>query len=102
VVGCVPGVYVFAGSVTPDDDDGSGDSVMAVTPDTSGGPNVAAPYKATFLPPGTYTVAYTCNADKDNPTTDDSASVIFAADTKAATVQTNLITTVNFGPLPTP
>jgi len=63
---------------------------------------VAAPYKATFLPPGNYTVAYTCNGDKDDPATDDSASVIFDADNKAATVQTNLITTVNFGPLPAP
>jgi len=102
VVGCVPSVYVFAGSVTPDDDDGDGDSVIAVTPDTTGGSNVAAPYKATFLPPGNYTVAYTCNGDKDDPATDDSASVIFDADNKAATVQTNLITTVNFGPLPAP
>ncbi len=53
-------------------------------------------YKATFLPQGNYTVAYTCNGDKDDPASEDSALVIFSPDKKAAVVQPNLITTVNF------
>ena len=98
VAGCVPMVYVFsdgtnaAGSTVPDDQDGTApDPVLMAEPDATTGA-----YKATFLTQGNYTVAYTCNGDKDVMTTDDSALVIFSSDKKAAVVQPNLITQVNF------
>jgi len=99
VAGCVPMVYIFsdgpnpAGNTTPDDQDANepNPTVMA-EPDTNGA------YKATFLTRGNYTVAYTCNGDKDDPQTDDTALVVFSADKKPAVVQANLITQVNFSP----
>jgi len=98
VAGCVPMVYVFsdgtnpAGSTIPDDQDTiDPNPVVMAKPDSSSGA-----YKATFLPQGNYTVAYTCNGDKDVATTDDSALVVFSADNKPAVVKPNLITQVNF------
>ena len=96
VEGCVPMVYVFAdgtnpaGNTTPDDQDANepNPTVMA-KPDTNGA------YKATFLPQGNYTVAYSCSAD--NMTADDSATFVFG-EKKPAVVQPNLITLVNFSP----
>jgi hypothetical protein len=101
VAGCVPRVYVFAdavgqaaGSTLPDDQDGTAaDPVVMATPDGTTGA-----YKAAFLTQGNYTVAYTCNGDKDDPQTDDSSLVVFSADKKPAIVQPNLITQVNFSP----
>lgn len=98
VAGCVPMVYVFpdgtnpAGNTVPDDqDDIEPNPVVMARPDPTSGA-----YKATFLPQGNYTVAYTCNGDKDDPAANDSALVTFSADKKAAVVQPNLITQVNF------
>ncbi len=100
---CTRMVYVFsdgqnpANSTTPDDDDGIGvESVVAVKAD-----EVTGAYKATFLTSGNYTVAYTCAVDE--PGADDSLDVppfSFGPDKQGATVQPNLVTTVNFGPLP--
>ena len=96
-------VYVFsdspspANSTAPDDDDGIGvDPLVMVKADA-----VTGAYKATFLPSGNYTVAYTCAVDE--PGVDDSLDVppfSFGPDKQGATVQPSLITTVNFGPLP--
>jgi hypothetical protein len=96
VTGCVPMVYVFsdgtnpAGSTTPDDQDSNepNPTVMA-KPDANGA------YKATFLPQGNYTVAYSCSVD--NQTADDSPTFVFG-EKKPAVVQPNLITQVNFTP----
>jgi Domain of unknown function (DUF4382) len=103
IAGCVPRVYVFsdgtsaAGSTLPDDQDANEPNpVVMATPNADTGD-----YKATFLTQGNYTVAYTCNGDKDDPANDDSALVVFSADKKAAVVQPNLITQVNFA-APTP
>ena len=103
VAGCAPMVYVFSdgpnpvGTTVPDDQDNiEPNPVVMAEPDSTSGA-----YKATFLTQGNYTVAYTCNGDKDLPTSDDSALVIFSADKKAAVVQPNLITQVNFT-APTP
>jgi hypothetical protein len=98
VAGCVPMVYVFsdgtnpAGSTVPDDQDNAEPNpVVMAKPDSASGA-----YKATFLTQGNYTVAYTCNGDKDDPANNDSALVVFSTDKKAAVVQPNLITQVNF------
>lgn len=100
---CTRMVYVFsdgqnaANSTTPDDFDGLGvEPVVMVKADA-----VTGAYRATFLPSGNYTVAYTCAVDE--PGVDDSLDVppfSFDSDKQGATVQPNLITTVNFGPLP--
>lgn len=100
---CARMVYVFpdgenpANSTTPDDYDGLGvEPLVMVQAD-----EVTGAYKATFLPRGNYTVAYTCAVDE--PGVDDSLDVpafSFGPDKQGATVQPNLITTVNFGPLP--
>jgi hypothetical protein len=99
---CTRMVYVFsdgqnpANSTTPDDYDGVGvEPVAMVRADETTGA-----YQATFLPGGNYTVAYTCAVDE--PGVDDSLDVppfTFDPDKQGATVQPNLTTTVNFGPL---
>jgi hypothetical protein len=100
---CARMVYVFAdgqnpaNSTTPDDYDGLGAEPLVMVP----ADEVSGAYKAAFLPSGNYTVAYTCSVDE--PGVDDSLDVppfSFGSDKQGATVQPNLITTVNFGPLP--
>ena len=61
-------VYVFEGSATPDDVDGTDDPVATVeaTRETTGDYT----YR-TLLAPGTYTVVFTCEAANDFPTEDD-------------------------------
>ncbi len=62
--GCIPVVYVFAGDVTPDDYDGDdGDpltSAMVKTEDEG----MSYGYSVGFLAAGTYTAAFTCDADE--------------------------------------
>ncbi|HKE46012.1 MAG TPA: DUF4382 domain-containing protein [Steroidobacteraceae bacterium] len=97
---CLPKVYIFSGAnVTPDDIEDS-------TPGTDVDPLTVAPvqvvsgatqfhYQAAFIPAGDYTVAFTCG--DDDPTNDD--ALTFSAP-QNATVQANLISTVNFAPPP--
>lgn len=99
---CSSMVYVFEGdpaSTTPDDFDNK-DAEPVVTAEAD---PVTGVYKAAFLTAGNYTVAYTCSfEDNDTPSEDDSVAVppfVFDTDKQGATVQPNLITTVNFGPL---
>ena len=72
---CARMVYVFpdganpANSTTPDDYDGLGvEPLVMVKAD-----EVTGAYRATFLPSGNYTVAYTCAVDE--PGVDDSLDV---------------------------
>jgi len=96
VPGCAPAVYVFAGSgVTPDDVD-----AIAPEPITSAMPqlNVGTgdfDYTVGFLAEGDYTVSFTCNADLDNPATDD--TLVFLG-TQNAAVTAEQTTTVSFPP----
>jgi hypothetical protein len=99
--GCARMVYVFEGdpaTTFPDDYDNQDEEpvVMARVSD-------AGTYYASFLTAGTYTVAYTCSAeDAVTPSENDSDAeppFVFDDDKQGATVQPNLITTVNFGPL---
>lgn len=96
---CLPKVYVFSGAnVTADDIE----EQAAVAPDVD--PLVVAnveiqngaaayAYRAAFIPPGAYTVAFTCS--DDDATTDDVLAFLQPQNT---TVQANLIGTVNFAP----
>jgi Domain of unknown function (DUF4382) len=94
---CMPKVYVFSGSITPDDIEDSGatpdvDPMVVASVSIVNG-STAYEYRAAFLPPGTYTVAFSC--DNDDPTDDDVLNFISPQN---ITVQANLIGTANFAP----
>lgn len=70
--GCTPGVYLYNGAVTaPQDMNSTAASTDTNQPLASVAPvaNSQPPYyyQFTFLPPGTYTLAFTCAAAMDNP-----------------------------------
>ncbi len=76
--GCTPGVYLYAGTVTaPEDMNSTAPSTDTNQPLSSKVPvaNSQPPYyyQFTFLPPGMYTVAFTCQAALDTPDQADSA-----------------------------
>ena len=76
--GCTPGVYLYNGTVsTPEDMDSTAASSDTNQPLASKVPVATSQppyyYQFTFLTPGTYTVAFTCQADQDNPDQADSA-----------------------------
>jgi hypothetical protein len=92
---CLPKVYVFSGSgVTPDDlEEASGadaDPLVVANVAIENG-STAYAYRAAFLPPGPYTVAFTC--DDDDAAADD--TLVFTG-AQNVTVQTNLISTADF------
>ncbi|HEY0687208.1 MAG TPA: DUF4382 domain-containing protein [Steroidobacter sp.] len=95
---CLPNVYIFSGSgITPDDLE---EAVVAADVDpllvaSVGIENGATSYRyhAAFLPPGPYTVAFSCS--DDDPTLDD---VLTFAPAQPVTVQNNLIATADFAP----
>jgi hypothetical protein len=99
--GCIPKVYIFAGAGAVADDI---ETTSAVTPDVDplqvANVNVVNgatqySYRAAFMPAGDYTVAFTCTAD--DPVNDETLTFSAAQNT---TVQTNLISTVNFAAAP--
>ncbi len=98
--GCTPGVYLYAGNVTKPEDMNStaaaGDPnqpIASKVPVATSMPPFY--YQFTFLAPGTYTVAFTCQAAQDNPTQAD-AAVTFSPVMTAITVTANQTTTVDF------
>jgi hypothetical protein len=98
---CLPKVYVFSGDgVTPDDLEetavtGDIDPLLVAGVAIENG-STSYGYHAAFLPPGPYTVAFTCS--DDDPTDDD---VLTFATPQVVNVQTNLIASADFAaPLP--
>jgi hypothetical protein len=84
-----PSVYVYAGNgVTPDDIDNAGVEPVttAAVKETSVGSGVYT-YKAAFLSPGNYTVAFTCVGATDQP--ESSENLAFLG-TRNATVTANV------------
>ncbi|HET7922736.1 MAG TPA: DUF4382 domain-containing protein [Gammaproteobacteria bacterium] len=87
---CSPTVYVYRGDVTPTDVDVNAapgttqpvTSALVGLNDTTGAFN----FTAAFLPPGAYTVAFTCEANLDFP---DSAENIAFTSIKHVTVSRN-------------
>jgi hypothetical protein len=76
--GCTPGAYLYSGTVTaPEDMNSTAPSSDTNQPLASKVPVANSPtpyyYQFTFLSPGTYTVAFTCQAAQDNPDQADSA-----------------------------
>jgi Domain of unknown function (DUF4382) len=98
--GCTPGIYLYGGTVTaPEDMNSSAPSTDTNQPQASRVPVATSQppyyYQFTFLAPGTYTVAFTCQADLDNPDQADSA-VTFSLVKSAITVAAKQTATVDF------
>ena len=94
VEGCAPAVYVFSGAgATPDDVDAvDGEPISSAMP-TLNASTGHYDYTVGFLAEGAYTVSFTCDADDDNPETDE--TLVFAH-TQDATVVAEQTTTVDF------
>jgi hypothetical protein len=91
-------VYVFEGSVTPDDLDGAGDAVATVTARS----NAAGDYVyRTLIEPGTYTVVFSCQAGNDEPEADDDITFLNPVNTTNPISNQGNTTIVDFGPSPT-
>jgi hypothetical protein len=98
--GCTPGVYLYSGTVTtPEDMNSTAASSDTNQPQASKVPVATSQppyyYQFTFLPPGTYTVAFTCQANLDNPDQADSA-VTFNPVKSAIAVAAQQTVTVDF------
>jgi hypothetical protein len=97
--GCSPAVYLYTGNATPEDYNSTAQSgdpnqpIASKLPDTSANPIT---YQFTFLAPGTYTVAYTCQGANDNP--DQADSIEFTPVVQNITVTAGQTTTVNLPP----
>ncbi len=80
---CSPAVYLYEGeNISADDEGGQGANPITsalVTLDTGTGDSV---YEIGFIEAGNYTLAFTCEADLDDPSTDDNIS--FAVTTNVA------------------
>ncbi len=97
--GCTPGVYLYSGTVSaPQDMNSSAPSTDTNQPIASKVPvaNSQPPYyyQFTFLSPGTYTVAFTCQAALDNPDQADS-TVLFNPISTAITVTAGQTATID-------
>jgi len=98
---CMPKVYIFDGAdAVPDDIEETSASTPDVDPLLVASVNVVTgatqfDYRAAFVPAGTYTVAFTCG--DDDPTNDDTLTFSPAQN---ATVQPNLITTIDLAAAP--
>jgi hypothetical protein len=97
--GCTPGVYLYSGTVTaPEDMNSTAAPGDTNQPQASKVPVANSPtpyyYQFTFLSPGTYTVALTCQAAQDNPDQADTA-VTFNPVKTGITVTANQTTTVD-------
>jgi hypothetical protein len=98
-VGCMPGVYLYSGTVTtPEDMNSTAGAADPNQPIASKVPEVGSQpayyYQFTFLQPGTYTLAFTCQADQDNPDQADSA-VTFSPVNTGIMVNANQTTTAD-------
>ncbi len=88
--GCTPGVYLYSGVVTKlEDMNSTASSTDTNQPLASKVPvATSAPpyyYQFTFLPPGTYTVAFTCQAALDNADKTDPSVILTLVATTAVT-----------------
>lgn len=98
--GCTPGVYLYNGTVTtPEDMNSAAPSTDLNQPLTSRAPlaGSATPYyyQFTFLAPGDYTLAFTCETAMDNPDQADSTVVLFSPIKSGVAVVAKLTTTAD-------
>jgi hypothetical protein len=86
-------VYVFSGSATPDDVDGTDDPVTTIEATQ----NAAGDYVyRTLLDPGAYTVVFTCEGGNDDPEAADEITFLNPVGTTNPVTNTGDATTVNF------
>ena len=96
-VGCKPNVYLYEGTVTPDDSEDSTDASPDVDPyavvsvDIPEG-SVVGTYEAAFIPAGSYTAAFTCGEDTEA----DEDLTFVPPEGVPVEVQNNLIATTDF------
>lgn len=94
---CTPNVYLYEGTVTPDDSEDATDATPDVDPyavvsvDIPEG-SVTGTYQAAFIPAGSYTAAFTCSEDTEA----DEVLDFVPPDGVPVTVQNNLISTTDF------
>lgn len=69
--GCSPAVYVYTGAGIEPGDVGSDTEPLSSAAVTLNNETGSFDYRAAFLSPGEYTVAFTCMAAADDPETDD-------------------------------
>jgi len=93
VEGCKPAVYLFTGADVVPDDVGSATPPLASTAVNLDETTGAFKFRIAFVPTGSYTLAFTCDADDDDAETDD--AITFAAPVNA-TVTAGQTTTVEF------
>ena len=92
-------VYVFEGDVTPDDIDGNDPDPQTVAPVQWDDGAEAYVYRASYLDAGTYTVAFTCEADRDESDVDESEppnEPIRFEDSGTVNVTSGQVTTFDF------
>ena len=91
--GCTPAVYAYTGgSVTPDDVGGSGAQPLTSTRVEAQLGSGELRYQLAFLPEGRYTVAFTCDALRDDPARNDDLRFV----TQEAEVRAGRTATLNF------
>lgn len=94
---CKPNVYLYEGTVTPDDSEETTaaspdiDPFTVVSVDIPEG-SISGSYRAAFIPAGNYTAAFTCDEDTEA----DETMAFVPPDGMPVTVQNNLISTVDF------
>ena len=100
--GCTPGVYLYAGTVTrPEDMNSSAPSTDTNQPLASKVPVATSTppyyYQITFLAPGTYTVAVTCQAAEDNPDQADPSVILIPVATTTVTANATQTVDITLG-----
>lgn len=89
-------VYVFEGSSATLDDIGGADGPVTTAPVRLGASGYT--YRASYLPAGAYTLAFTCRASEDDPLVDDAVESATFADPVNVTVTAGSTTTSDLVP----
>lgn len=100
--GCTPGVYLYSGAVTrPEDMNSSAPATDTNQPIASKAPVATSTppyyYQFTFLTPGDYTVAFTCQAAMDNPDQADTSVILTPVATTMVTANATQTVDISFG-----
>ncbi|WP_165797338.1 DUF4382 domain-containing protein [Solimonas fluminis] len=90
---CTPAVYVYSGAGVTPDDEGSAAAPLSSASLTLDAESGDYRYVVAYLPVGSYTVAFTCDAADDDPATEDVLAFSAPADAVIVAGQT---TTVDF------
>jgi Domain of unknown function (DUF4382) len=100
--GCAPGVYLYAGTVTRPEDMYSGAPATDTNQPLASKVPVATStppyyYQFTFLAPGSYTVAFTCQASQDNPEEADPSVILLPVATTTVTANATQAVDISLG-----